>query len=703
MPADILIVPNRNSTTINPNIQFSGSAVNTIRLEAQPSGSVAFVGNSGSLFSIVDSMSGSLMAVSDVSGLPILEVFSDDRVVMGKFNSNTLVVTGSRVGVGKSTPNATLDVNGNTIITGSLTITGSQYIRDGKFVLGTTTPDTVLSAAGDVFQLLSTSATFGFIARYSNNANGARFGFFKSRSTTIGGRGAVQAGDNLGRLTWFADSGASSGTEAATIYAENVASDSNRSRLIFAPGWSGVGLTTSMVVDEFGAQVTGSLTTTSTINGLTLRFKSARNVGVGENILNTTLSGYDNIAFGSNLLTGLTTGVKNVAIGAFANSTVGNYNVAVGADALANNTSGSDNIAIGNFALNANAHGGANVAIGSYAGRIVSGSGGTGYNVLIGYSAGYNQTSAQSNVIVGFNGGYNVTTGGNNTLIGRWTGQGITTGTDNTVIGSSITTGNVSGVVAIGDGFGNIRIYTDSNGNTSLGKTGPINAKLDVNGNVIVTGSFTVWNDNLYCRSSYLFLGATATEGIIFRDYTNNVTRATMQYFSSRVNYFSYSGSSGITNGFSWGTSVNDGAMDLNGSGSLLVSGSLSVGNIARSATSGEIRASNNITAYYSSDERLKTNIVKIDNPLEKIKQIDGVLFDWNDTYKKQYGEEDGYFIRKQNSGIIAQQVEKVFPNVVADRQDGYKAVRYELLVPLLIEAIKEQQVKIDELKNKLK
>lgn len=125
MPSDILIVPNRNSTTINPNIQFSGSAVNTVRLEAQPSGSVAFVGNSGSLFSIVDSMSGSLMAVSDVSGLPILEVFSDDRVVMGKFNSNALVVTESRVGIGKSAPNSTLDVNGNTIITGSLTVTGT--------------------------------------------------------------------------------------------------------------------------------------------------------------------------------------------------------------------------------------------------------------------------------------------------------------------------------------------------------------------------------------------------------------------------------------------------------------------------------------------------------------------------------------------------------------------------------------------------
>jgi hypothetical protein len=127
MPADILIVPNRGSSTLNPNIQFSGSAANTIRLEALQSGSVAFLGNSGSLFSIVDSMSGSLMAVSDISGLPILEVFSDDRVVAGKYNSNALVVTGSRVGIGKATPSPSvaLDVNGDTIITGSLTVTGN--------------------------------------------------------------------------------------------------------------------------------------------------------------------------------------------------------------------------------------------------------------------------------------------------------------------------------------------------------------------------------------------------------------------------------------------------------------------------------------------------------------------------------------------------------------------------------------------------
>jgi hypothetical protein len=136
MPSDILIIPNRRSATAAPVIQFSGSQANTIRLEVLTSGSVAFLGRSGSLFGINDSLSGSLMAVGDISGLPIFEVFSDDRVVMGRFNSNALVVTGSNVGIGKATPNSKLDVNGNTIITGSLTVTdGIQFKGPGSDIL----------------------------------------------------------------------------------------------------------------------------------------------------------------------------------------------------------------------------------------------------------------------------------------------------------------------------------------------------------------------------------------------------------------------------------------------------------------------------------------------------------------------------------------------------------------------------------------
>ena len=126
---------------------------------------------------------------------------------------------------------------------------------------------------------------------------------------------------------------------------------------------------------------------------------------------------------------------------------------------------------------------------------------------------------------------------------------------------------------------------------------------------------------------------------------------------------------------------------------------SLGIGTAA-SGTTGEIRATNNITAYYSSDRRLKENIKIISDPLQKLSQIDGVFFDWTDDYIETHGGEDSLFLRKQDVGVIAQQVEEVLPVVVADRPDGYKAVRYEKIIPLLIEAIKDQQCQIEKLKN---
>ena len=68
-------------------------------------------GSQGQLFSVTDQLSGSLFSVNDISGIPILEVFSDDTVVMGTFGDNTLVVTGSLVGIGTSTPVNPLDVD----------------------------------------------------------------------------------------------------------------------------------------------------------------------------------------------------------------------------------------------------------------------------------------------------------------------------------------------------------------------------------------------------------------------------------------------------------------------------------------------------------------------------------------------------------------------------------------------------------------
>jgi len=126
---------------------------------------------------------------------------------------------------------------------------------------------------------------------------------------------------------------------------------------------------------------------------------------------------------------------------------------------------------------------------------------------------------------------------------------------------------------------------------------------------------------------------------------------------------------------------------------------SLGVGTPA-SGVRGEIRAINNITGYYSSDERLKENITPIVNALAKVKAINGIEFDWTDDYIVDRGGEDGYFIRKHDVGVIAQEIEQIMPEVVVTREDGYKAVKYDRLVALLIEAVKDLSAEVDKLKN---
>lgn len=117
----------------------------------------------------------------------------------------------------------------------------------------------------------------------------------------------------------------------------------------------------------------------------------------------------------------------------------------------------------------------------------------------------------------------------------------------------------------------------------------------------------------------------------------------------------------------------------------------------AASGTTGEIRATNNITAYYS-DDRLKTKLGVIDNALEKVLSLSGFYYEANSVAQAL-----GYEV-KQEVGVSAQEVQAVMPEVVAPApiDERYLTVRYERLVPLLIEAIKEQQQQINRLKAKL-
>lgn len=127
---------------------------------------------------------------------------------------------------------------------------------------------------------------------------------------------------------------------------------------------------------------------------------------------------------------------------------------------------------------------------------------------------------------------------------------------------------------------------------------------------------------------------------------------------------------------------------------------SLGIGTAA-SGTSGEIRAANNITAYYSSDRRFKENIQDIPNALAAVDVIGGKLFDWTDEFLNANGGEDDYFLPKESFGVIAQDVQSVLPVAVRTREDGSLAVDYEKLCALAFQAIKELKAEVDQLKGK--
>ena len=109
---------------------------------------------------------------------------------------------------------------------------------------------------------------------------------------------------------------------------------------------------------------------------------------------------------------------------------------------------------------------------------------------------------------------------------------------------------------------------------------------------------------------------------------------------------------------------------------------------------SGSVQASGDVVAYASSDERLKDNIQPISNPLEKINLISGNSFVWNEEKQNIYKGKD--------YGVIAQEIEEILPELVQTREDGYKAVKYDKIVSLLIEGIKELSKEVSELKNKI-
>jgi hypothetical protein len=173
----------------------------------------------------------------------------------------------------------------------------------------------------------------------------------------------------------------------------------------------------------------------------------------------------------------------------------------------------------------------------------------------------------------------------------------------------------------------------------------------------------------------------SATSATTAGSCTGNAATATTLQTARTINGVSFNGSANIT--------ITAAATNVN-----TQLASLGVGTAA-SGTAGEIRATNNITAYYS-DDRLKTKLGDIDNALDKIDTLAGFYYEANQT-----AQDLGYDVIRE-VGISAQSVQAVMPEVVAPApiDDKYLTVRYERLVPLLIQGIKELRAEVKALKG---
>lgn len=229
--------------------------------------------------------------------------------------------------------------------------------------------------------------------------------------------------------------------------------------------------------------------------------------------------------------------------------------------------------------------------------------------------------------------------------------------------------------------FGGSSVYTISETatiaiNDSTPSTGGVNGELIINS---TTSGFSG------------LLTQDIAETTIYQQYGTSAD--SLVNFMASSGYGLYLSVDGDTK--SW-TIDTDG--DLVGSGSqniytnhVIASGTVSGSNIH---SEGTVTAEGDIVAYVSSDERLKDKIQSISTPLEKINSIGGYSFVWNTQKQDIYKGKD--------YGVIAQEIEKILPELVDNRKDGYKAVKYDRLVSLLIEGIKELSSEVKELKEKI-
>ena len=367
-------------------------------------------------------------------------------------------------------------------------------------------------------------------------------------------------------------------------------------------------------------------------------------------------------------------------------NTTGAYNSMIGYQAGYANTAGSNNLFLGYQSGYSNLGGGNNVYVGTESGYSTQN---TFQNTFVGYRSGYSLTTASNsaygsmagenaagsnNTFIGTSAGRSAT-GGNNTFVGNGAGYSISsnTGTRNTYIGQAVgsftTTGSYNTMLGYRAGYLN---YEGSN-NTFLGYY----AGYDIHegsGNVFIGYEAGKSQNGV---SDQLFISNwDDTTPLIYGDF--NLDRLAF-YGNVGVNRTAYSTVSLAVSpaGQAYGIYVDAGSTSYAAyfNGNIYTTGS-----------------------YLPSDEKLKKNIEPVSKMLSKVSDLSVVNYDW-----KLEEFPNKKFTNEKQIGFLAQEVENLFPELVREDTDGVKAINYTKFAPILVEAIKEQQSIINELKDKNK
>ena len=292
-------------------------------------------------------------------------------------------------------------------------------------------------------------------------------------------------------------------------------------------------------------------------------------------------------------------------------------------------------------------------------------------DIFIGYRAGYKNTQSKSNIFIGYQSGLNYNDKssdgngrGGNVFVGDYTGtakdgaSGTTTGRRNSFFGyyAGWSFEQGSNNIFIGAGAG--ENFTVGSGNIFIGNEAGMNATGD---------------NKLYIANS------RTTTPLIYGEFDNQLLKIN-GYLSAKT--LSAEVSSGIA----------------------LKAKSPATTSCWAAYFDGDVKVTSYLygTLYSGSDARLKKDVQTISGALNKVLKLRGVSYYWKN--KEELGTDSTMFNfdNKRHIGVIAQELEKEFPELVSDDKEGIKTVEYSGLAPILIEAIKELKAEKDDLQKQV-